>query len=408
MKYILLLAFIVGCLPAEVYSQGLPKRAMQAAARRAAKATRAKTTRLSTLQRNRAAKAAAQKARALQLARARQLQGRPFVIDPAVPMYSNRPAYKFDADDLFKGADKALVQTHMYFEDATVPLKKKISPLEQYFVARQNRINTLEKIVWRGRLNYFKANASKIVASIEDKLQFTPIDYTRYIPAGTKTVYIGEVHEQPIVQREVLSIVRAVRKQNPAKTILLLTEFLPDTFLVPPGHAFPVKKFPGLYGIDVFKEASALKMGVAGLENYDFIDSLEDLSVLSQEFSATTDGAARRNAYFVRRMRQLRKEYPNAIFVVYAGGAHVDKSYYRSVPILMGDKSSYTIQLDVPGLKADVTPLFNYIRPDDGMEDAVRKNPNARLILRTGNPQCAKRLGFDLSVTVNQAKPYRR
>ena len=135
---------------------------------------------------------------------------------------------------------------------------------------------------------------------------------------------------------------------------------------------------------------------------------LEDLSVLSKEYSATTDGAARRNAYFVRRMRQLRKAYPNAVFVVYAGGAHVDKSYYRSVPILMGDKSSYTIQLDVPGLKADVTPLFNYLRPDDGMEDAVRKNPNARLILRTGNPQCAKMLGFDLSVTVNQAKPYRR
>ena len=386
----------------------LAKRAVQAA-RQTVKAHRAKIVNLRDFKRARAAQTAAHKARAAQLQRFKQLQGRPFVVDPAVPVRSRRPAYAFSADELFTGADKALVKTHMYFEDATVPLKKKITPMEKYFVARQNNINTLEKIVWRGRLDYFKANADKMLAQVEDYLIFTPIDYTRYIPAGTKAVYIGEVHEQPFVQREVLSILKAVRKQNQDKTILLLTEFLPDTFFVPPGYAFPVKEFPDLYGIEVFKEASELKMGVAGLEDFDFIDSLEDLSVLSQEYSATTDGAARRNMYFVRRMRQLRKEYPNAVFVVYAGGAHVDKSYYRSLPVLMGDnKNAYIIQLDVPDLKADVTPLFNYVRPDDGMEDAVRKNSNARLVLHSKNPKYTDIFGFDLSVTVNQAKPYSR
>lgn len=406
MKYLLLAVLVILYFPTAIYGQALPKRAAQAA-RKSVKAQRAKIVYLKDFKAARAASSAAQKARAAQLKRFRQLQGRPFAVDPAVPVYSSWPAYRFSADDLFKGADKSLVQTHMYFEDATVPLKKKITPLEQYFVARQNHINTLEKIVWRGRLNYFKAHSDEMLASIEDGLRFAPIDYTRYIPAGTKTVYIGELHEQPMVQREVLSVLRAVRKQNPTQTILLLTEFLPDTFLVPPEAAFPVKKFPDLYGIEVFKEASALKMGVAGLEDFDFIDSLEDLSVLSKEYSATTDGAARRNMYFVRRMRQLRKEYPDAVFVVYAGGAHVDKSYYRSVPTLMGDhKNTYIIQLDVPDVKADVTPLFNYLRPDDAMEETVRKNPKARLILHSKNPKYTHILGFDLSVTVHQTKPF--
>lgn len=408
MKYILAVLLLVLYFPAEVCAQALPKRVVQAA-RQTVKAQRAKIVNLRNFKHARAAKTAAHKARAAQLQRFKQLQGRPLVVDEAVPLRSRRPAYKFSADGLFTGADKKLVQTHMYFEDATVPLKKKITPMEKYFVARQNNINTLEKIVWRGRLDYFKAHADKMLAQVEDDLIFTEIDYTRYIPAGTKTVYIGEVHEQPFVQREVRSILRAVRKQNPAKPVLLLTEFLPDTFLMPPGCEFPVAGLSYLYGIEVFKEASDLKMGVAGLENFDFIDSLEDLSVLSKEYSATTDGAARRNMYFVRRMRQLRKEYPDAVFVVYAGGAHVDKSYYRSLPKLMGDnKNAYIIQLDLPDLKADVTPLFNYVRPNDGMEDAVRKNSNARLVLHSKNPKYTDMFGFDLSVTVNQAKPYRR
>ena len=87
----------------------------------------------------------------------------------------------------------------------------------------------------------------------------------------------------------------------------------------------------------------------------------------------------------------------------------MDKSYYRSLPKLMGDnKNAYIIQLDLPDLKADVTPLFNYVRPNDGMEDAVRKNSNARLVLHSKNPKYTDMFGFDLSVTVNQAKPYRR
>lgn len=383
----------VTCLFTAAFAQG----ALQRAARGAARKVQPKTYTLKDLR--------AQKAR--QLLRTRQarkwkaLTGRPFVVDPAVPpVFSNRPSYALNIENLFSEKDLAVIDNNDYFDAVSLPLDAKPTALERYFIARNNRVNTLEKLVWRSRLDYFKKHSWQITQNLDVSLSYGVINYLDYIPKDVKVLYLGEAHYSSKIQKEVINVLEQLRASRPRQPIFLLTEFLPDTYYLLADMRMP-KCLRKVYAAAVWKRANELGIHVVGVENRQLLNSLERKDFYKY-YSARMDGAARRNASWNQHVRELQKNVPEALIVVYAGGAHVDASFYRNLPELLGEKKSFIIDFDLPDMKPAVKPIFNYMKLPEKMVADFGKNKHAKMLTYLLDESYKKLIGFDLSVTVHR------
>lgn len=390
-KYLACLMGLVLC--SSSFAQGAFKKAVSGAYRR----TQPKAYTLKDLRLEKAKKAVQHR----QACKWRTLTGRPFVVDPAVPpVFSNRPSYALNIENLFSEKDLAVINNNDYFDAVSLPLDAKPTALERYFIARNNRVNTLEKLVWRSRLDYLRKNSQQIAHNLDVSISYGLINYLDYIPKDVKVLYLGEVHYSSNIKKEVINVLEQLRASRPQQPIFLLTEFLPDTYYLLAEMRMP-KWLRKVYASAVWKRANELGIHVVGVENRQLLNSLERKDFYKR-YSARMDGAARRNASWTHHVRELQKNVPDALIVVYAGGAHVDASYYRNLPSLVGEKKSFIIDFDVPDIKPAVKPIFNYMKLPEKMVADFGKDKHAKMLTYLLDESYKKLIGFDLSVTVHR------
>lgn len=375
------------------YAQAVIKRAVPTAAKRAG----AKAFTLKDLQALRAKQAA----KLHQVKQWQKLTGQRVLMQPAAvsALQTARP-YEIDIDGLFSPKDLEVVENNFYFDQIFIPLQARISAQERYLIARDKYANALAKIIWHNKLKYFRENAYKIADDLKTGLSYGLINYLQYMPQDLRILYLGEMHYSTKIKKEIINVLEQVRAANPKREIFLMTEFLPNTYGLEPASRFP-KWLEKSYASVVFKRAHELKMTVIGLEDPE-VQARLTKNEFTQNYDALIDGTTQRNSSWAQAIKFVQQHRPDALTIVYAGGAHLDASFYRNVPELVGEKKCFNIDFDLPYAKAPFKPLFNYILPSDDVHNTFLKNKNSKLILSAQTDKYVKMFGFNLSVTVHR------
>lgn len=373
-------------------AQGNLKKAASAAAKRL-------EPKVKTLPRLQAAQPGSQTAKSGAVNKWKMQTGRPLAVHPGVPPGANSlKEYTLDFDALFPAQYMDALQEPTLF-DKGFSSSETSSLEERLLQARNNRLHALEKWLWRSRLDYFEKHMLQIA---ETMLTFTldgPVNYLRYIPSDTRILFLGEIHYSANIKKEINSLLFQIRAARPKQKIFLFSEFLPQGYQLPPGQDLPdfLKKE---YGFEVYQVAHDLNIHLVGLEDASLVASLSKQE-FSDDYAGYVDGTVRRNEAWVRPLRQFMEREPEALFIVYAGGGHVDASSIRNFPSLVGEKKSYIIDFDLPHIKDLLKPIFNYVEVPAEIEKNFLLNKESKLIFHSTNRDNRKLFGFDLSVTVH-------
>lgn len=209
-----------------------------------------------------------------------------------------------------------------YYSHVEFPLGKSSScALANGWAVRSNQKNIAHRIWWEHRARLLQKHKEELLKN----LRMLPLGdgekWVSLIPPQSKMIFIGEYHNQHI-QYRVEDLLRAYREKYPTRQIILLTEFLPDSF----------PNFQLAYGIphaylNYFREfLEFYDIQFAGLEEETFLLDHTHLPV-SGPIGNSAAGFSARNAHWERRIKNWRKLYPRAVFFIYAGNNHVAYEY---------------------------------------------------------------------------------
>ncbi len=198
-----------------------------------------------------------------------------------------------------------------------------------YFLAANNRASALSL---KQRLQIIKALRKQLPDFWQERLVFPhqPLEDTllQSIPSGTKYILVGEEHNYSQIQVFLARFLQKYKQQYPHQKVFLLTEFLPTgknkTALLQ--H---MKKADGGYGY-LLNRASSWGITVKGLEaRYVFFNDAKAVLDSRVPDESTVDlwtvpeSMHLRNRYWLSQIQQLREQYPDAVFIIYAGAEHV-------------------------------------------------------------------------------------
>ena len=221
-----------------------------------------------------------------------------------------------------------------------LPFFRKLSPEAQrnYFLSANNRaIATL----WKQRAALFKAIKARqnefLTQKISNPTQEPFVQMAAQIGPEIKQVMIGEIHDYTWLQPGISSFLEALRAKYPKRQIVLVTEFLPrGKKNMRPARDWMRQANPEYETL--FNEATRLGIRIKGLEsNYIYFHTppkMEIPGVTPEEevnMWSTPEGMRVRNADWYQAIAEYRKEMPDALFIVYAGAAHLDYSYLSSL-----------------------------------------------------------------------------
>ena len=236
----------------------------------------------------------------------------------------------------------------------------------------------------RARLKDFKRAQVKITHSPKEDLPWL----ARQISNDTLYLLLGEVHEETSVSTAVHTLIRLIREQQPERKIFLFTEFMVHPTNEVINNNFYKKMFAALKA-----DETLANIPIIGLEQELAVAS-ENILVCSQykpmgqDFCTTTEGMRLRNNYWLNVLQKYRAENPDALFIVYAGTAHIGYTYPRSLGGALQGPQTLAVSL----------------HPDDQATpfDTLTKNIfiNER-ILQFNNTELARLSGFDVHIKVS-------
>ena len=244
-----------------------------------------------------------------------------------------------DAQRLLMPSQSTILNNHIWVGEnlddlyADNPILKNASILikRQYFQAANNRLvpgvlkQRLANLLW------LKQN-EKLLVQAARPLNPTPKKLAAQIPPDAQYWFIGEEHGQPKVRQTIAEVFRAFRALHPGRQIVFFTEFLPQGANAADAVAYA--------NLGIYKGHAAVwnvvhRAGVplVGLEprfvyhnrllqtRYDAVPGGE---ASESSIWLSLEGMRLRNQAWVKLMREYRKKYPKAMFVVHCGEAHSD------------------------------------------------------------------------------------
>ena len=209
-------------------------------------------------------------------------------------------------------------------------LKKENLP--DYFLAKHNLeirkwlpiLDRQEKEFAR-RINEFYAVKETLTHPAEQDMAWLAgqiTDQHRYL-------LVGEEHEQPCVQREVVKLMGELGKSG--RKVLLFTEFLYEG---EPWKGYQITKHLPQY-LPVWQAAQQAGIEVVGLEpefvmginntRFVFPHNLSgEIAKFPTDIWTSVEGVRIRNAHWLNTLNRYRELYPQALFIIYAGGGHLE------------------------------------------------------------------------------------
>lgn len=264
----------------------------------------------------------------------------------------------------------------------------------------------------------FEKNLHKIVDNLSSDVYVGKVPYEKFLPREVDVLYIGEVHQEELVQKEIADLVTRLPSIYPDRTIYLAAEFIPaktnvlfhETQFIR-NKADLEKNIEGLEGASSVVLKAAVEKGIPllGLENFQELGracvpkgKTEASNEEILDFSASLEGVSLRNRYWAAKLRALRRYDPKALVVVYAGMGHVGYHNEGALPHrIMG--RSFVVQVTVPYSLTIHNPLFAYLKETEDVVQLFRSSRSAKLVNAWKKLTPFKNiLGADLSVIVHE------
>lgn len=271
-----------------------------------------------------------------------------------------------------------------------------------YFLAANNRACRRNII---SQLRAFEALHKHLAGLWQERVKFPnkPLEeiLVQSINPQAQYILLGEEHDHAQVQKFVVRFLQTYQKTYPDKKVILLTEFLPvgrkrirdlqDMLEEDPNYA------------RVFASALRLNMQVWGLEQKYVSREAARVTPEHQvtdarkiDLWALPEAMRLRNRSWMDQLNQLRQQYPNAVFILYAGMDHVDYSASFSVAAQLPPERTFVASL-LPQRKK-----IEYAR--NWTEDArYNQFPFAeQKVLGWDDPALSRVAGFDIQLRISK------
>lgn len=235
------------------------------------------------------------------------------------------------------------------------------------------------------------------------------IPYDQYLPfESVDFVYVGELHENPMMQEELLSILQTLQRHYPNRNIYLATEYVWDAADISKGETSALaivrnkQELLDLIGkrlyVDFFFLHKALKMGipVVGLEPYVALTKeaaenagvpLEKAGSYRRILAGSEAGMEMRNQKWVEYIRQIKAQDPNALVVVHAGAQHLSYHNVSSVANKLNGKAFSVMLLDFR--RKETNPILAMLEDKISLWREFSEAHNGKYVLsfKEPNPQ---------------------
>ena len=230
-------------------------------------------------------------------------------------------------------------------------------------------------------------------------------------------IFVGEFHFTPVIQNFVENLVLTLQKQNPHRRVVLFTEFLflkpqnlpsgtqLSNYYRPANASTSVPVFPHDITAQTYAQNTFSKLLQKGIEIY----PLEDMALFRlAEREMDTDfllHMSLRNKTWARviqrKMAEIRRTDPDALFIVYAGMAHTSWMQPYALPKFFAGEKSAVVEAAVKKQFQRTHMLTNVWTPQDPFFSSPRYNtvfywtgPDAKKLARVS--------GFDYHITLSE------
>ncbi len=236
-------------------------------------------------------------------------------------------------------------------------------------------------------------------------------------------IMLGEEHHIPLIQENVGELVLELQQQNPRRRIVLFTEFIPllgqtvskDISLSRyyrriPSHSiqkitesdFCLTEERVRYAPYMFEDLLEEGIEIYPLEDPDLLRQVQKAQGPVQEEEETALSLGLRNKTWARvaeaKMAEIRKTDPDALFIVYAGKAHLLWQMPYALPKFFAKEHPVVVDFNwvVPG---DISPLYA-LWPENDPVFAPRTRTTVHYWTGPEARTLAKQTGFDYLLVV--------
>lgn len=321
------------------------------------------------------------------------------------------------------------VTQRLYVYDADLPVQK----ILKWDVSRGPQVPYEKLPFWHklskeGKYNYFLAannRASKHAVTVRLKAaediqknlkelwnkRQTPTaelpeqTLLRAIKPQDRYILIGEEHDTPEVQDFLIRFLKTYQAQYSGRKIVLLTEFLPagkeQAYIIQEKRTMDPD-----YG-NFFVWAQAHGVRVKGMEpRYVFFqnafaesDPAFKTAESSQDLWVLSESIRLRNNFWIEQIQKWREQYPDAVFILYAGAEHVAYNAPFSVANRLPAENTFVAHVFVQR-SPDENPGYDYLDEIGG----IRYPFYQQRVLSWNSPSLSRVAGFDMRVILPQRK----
>ena len=265
----------------------------------------------------------------------------------------------------------ALVDYTPYFMQLTDKSVIKEDSFPQLWQRNQEMMETSLKNSMQ-RVLAVENNTRLFYSSLRSEVFEGTLPYHQYLPSkAVDYIYVGEVHENPLIQEELVNLLAAVKRLYPSRNVYLATEYvweslertlLRDAGELPLAIAHDKKELRAILEDEQYVSYQflhqAINMGipVVGLEPRVFTAEYSNIygsattpmrkAYERRSFATSELGMDMRNERWVKHIQQIRAQDPNALVVVHGGAQHTSFHTLNSVANKLGGESFSVMLLD--------------------------------------------------------------
>lgn len=261
------------------------------------------------------------------------------------------------------------------------------SAYEQAAVLTNNRLELAARLSVEHTVRRLRANRQEI----KERLQYArTADLVSLIPPSAKFIFLGEMHHQPDIEKQILYILARYKKRHPEKKIMVLTEFVLDTnvSLLPKEMEARVTSKRAFFNL-----LMKWRIPVFGLEE-PVARAQATNEILTEKrgtafLSSTALAVQTRNRHWIKQIQAMHETYPDMVFFIYAGLGHTEYNLSASVAAAFPKEETFAMDFFV-GKRLRFTP---FDRAFNGRFSGVG-------VWYWKDPKYARLSGFDVSVVL--------
>ena len=277
-------------------------------------------------------------------------------------------------------------------------------PANTSFAMKNNDLMESNVSFFKKRTKFVNENRAEILKTLRVSPSASAQDYMTFVQKkDPRVILLGEMHYRPGIQREIASFLQTYQAAYPKRRIILFSEFLPSSMRGYWREGEPVPADFWTENPDYRRSLINLQAITSGVEIYGLENSAmthKANRACGLDFvtaNACLLSLAERNEAWAKVIEpvieRVSMQDPEAVFIVHAGNAHVDKTRFYSVSEKLRHLQPYVIQF-TNGFQ---NSMLGYLL---GQNPSYMARVANRYVLgwKEGETDFSPHIGFDLNV----------